>query len=82
MLTDQWRTATASGINGCVAARWHKADASTVNGNCAEVALCAHGAQVRDSKLGEDSPVLTFTAAEWAAFLDGVRKGEFDLPER
>jgi hypothetical protein len=32
---------------------------------------------VRDSK-HPDGPVLTFTAAEWAAWLDGARKGEFD----
>jgi hypothetical protein len=33
---------------------------------------------VRDSKDREGS-VLTFTPAEWAAFTDGVRDGEFDL---
>jgi len=33
---------------------------------------------VRDSK-NPDGPVLEFTAAEWDAFLAGLRNGEFDL---
>jgi hypothetical protein len=32
---------------------------------------------VRDSK-HPNGPVLTYTAAEWYAFLDGAKKGEFD----
>jgi hypothetical protein len=32
---------------------------------------------VRDSK-DTTGAVLRFTAAEWEAFVDGVRKGEFD----
>jgi hypothetical protein len=31
---------------------------------------------VRDSKV-PDLPSLRFTAAEWAAFIDGVKRGEF-----
>ena len=37
--------------------------------------------KVRDSKLGNDSPVLTFTRDEWVAFLDGASKGEFAIRE-
>lgn len=37
------------------------------------------GVEVRDSKLGDQSPVLTFTADEWAAFTAGVKEREFDL---
>ncbi len=33
---------------------------------------------VRDSK-DRQGPVLTFTPAEWRAFVVGVRSGEFDL---
>jgi hypothetical protein len=36
------------------------------------------GQLVRDTKLGEASPVLRYTAAEWRAFIDGVKAGEFD----
>lgn len=36
------------------------------------------GTLVRDSKLGEDGPVLHFTPAEMKAFIQGVNAGEFD----
>lgn len=44
---------------------------------CVEVASLEEGVFVRDSKL-EDGPVLSFTWAEWAAFVEGVKAGEFD----
>jgi hypothetical protein len=48
-------------------------------GSCVEVGVDATGTVfVRDSKSPEMSP-LGFTADEWIAFLDGVKKGEFDL---
>lgn len=48
-------------------------------GGCVEVAdLSDGGSAVRDSKLGEASPVLTFTAKEWDAFLRGAALGQFD----
>ncbi len=50
----------------------------TDNGTCVEVADLPDGGRlVRDTKLGEASPVLQFTSAEWAAFVAGVRAGEF-----
>ena len=33
---------------------------------------------VRDSK-SASSPTLSFTPAEWSAFIQGVKKGEFDI---
>lgn len=58
--------------------RWRKASASTGNGACVEAApLADGGVAVRDSK-DRMGPILRFTAAEWEAFVDGVRKGEFD----
>ncbi|WP_329005795.1 DUF397 domain-containing protein [Kribbella sp. NBC_00709] len=46
---------------------------------CVEVAKGPDGWRaVRDSKLGDDSPVLTFDAAEWRVFAAGLRAGEFD----
>jgi hypothetical protein len=36
------------------------------------------GVAVRDSK-DPEGPILRFTAAEWAAFADGMAAGEFDL---
>jgi hypothetical protein len=35
---------------------------------------------MRDTK-DPDGPVLAFTAAEWEAFVAGVKDGEFDLPD-
>lgn len=57
---------------------WRKASARTGTATCTEVHMLPDGgAQVRDGK-NPDGPVLTFDAAEWAAFLEGVRNGEFD----
>lgn len=57
---------------------WRKSRASG-QGNCVEVAVSSRRVLVRDSKdpLG---PTLTFSAAEWNAFVLGVKAGEFDLP--
>jgi hypothetical protein len=34
--------------------------------------------EVRDTKAKGQGPVLRFTSAEFAAWLDGARRGEFD----
>ena len=47
------------------------------SGSCVEVAHIDRMIAIRDSKY-VDGPVLTFNPAEWAAFLAGVRAGEFD----
>jgi hypothetical protein len=46
--------------------------------NCVEVAFVGEAIVVRDSKQ-PDGPVLYFTAAEWDAFVNGAKVGEFDL---
>lgn len=57
---------------------WRKARAS-LTGNCVEVRELDNGAiAIRDSKHPGGS-VLEFTPAEWAAFLNGARNGEFDF---
>ena len=55
---------------------WRKASASLANSACVEVAL-GDPVLVRHSK-DPDGPVLAFSRAEWAAFIDGARGGEFD----
>lgn len=60
---------------------WHKASRSNNNGSCVEVMLTESAVLVRDTKDRGSGPVHAFTFAEWAAFLDGARKGEFDLPD-
>ena len=58
-----WRKSTFSGNQG---------------GNCVEVAELPDGGRaVRDSK-NPTGPVIAYTAAEWDAFLAGVKAGEFD----
>jgi hypothetical protein len=56
---------------------WRKARNSLSNGNCVEVAPTNGMVAVRDSK-NPAGPTLMYTSAEWAAFLDGAKKGEFD----
>jgi hypothetical protein len=60
---------------------WQKPFVSEPNGgNCVEVNLSLEGLiGVRDTKL-TSSPVFVFDAGEWAAFLVGVKAGQFDLP--
>jgi len=57
---------------------WIKSTLSGFNGNCVEVAgLAEDTIRVRDSK-NPRGGVLSFTTAEWDAFIGGVRMGEFD----
>ena len=56
---------------------WRKATLSVANGACVEVANVGTMIAIRDSK-DPEGPVLRYTAAEWHAFLDGAKRGEFD----
>ncbi|NUP46333.1 MAG: DUF397 domain-containing protein [Catenulispora sp.] len=59
---------------------WFKASASNGNnGGCVEVKVTDDAVLVRDSKLGDDSPVLNFTHFEWECLQAGMSNGEFDL---
>jgi hypothetical protein len=57
---------------------WIKVSRSGSEGQCVELRTREGDVEVRDSKAGEASPILRFTPAEFAAFLDGARNGEFD----
>jgi hypothetical protein len=59
---------------------WHKSSASQPGGDCLEVALAVDAVRIRDSQ-DRSGAVLSFTHAEWRAFLDGARDGEFNLPD-
>jgi hypothetical protein len=57
---------------------WRKSRVSNPSGNCVEVAALPDGSvAVRNSRQPE-GPALVYTRAEIAAFLTGVRNGEFD----
>lgn len=57
---------------------WRKSGFSGPDG-CIEVAAIADDLiAVRDSK-DPDGPILGFALAEWTAFVEGVRDGEFDF---
>lgn len=56
-----------------------KSSYSGDQGDCVEVApLAGGGRAVRDSK-DRDGGVQFYSAAEWRAFIAGVRAGEFDV---
>lgn len=59
---------------------WFKATASNANSGCVEVNFGRDGmVGLRDSKQPQ-AGAFEFTPEEWAAFLDGVGKGEFNSP--
>ncbi|MGH3888121.1 MAG: DUF397 domain-containing protein [Pseudonocardiaceae bacterium] len=59
------------------AAGWRKSSYSQGANGCVEVTTELPGwVGVRDSKLGTDSPVLSFTRSEWRATLAAAQVGE------
>ena len=57
---------------------WRKSSASG-SGNCVEVAVDGETVLLRDTKENGAGAVLSFTEAEWQAFLSGVEAREFTL---
>ncbi len=56
---------------------WRKSMASQAHGDCVEVAFTAEAVLVRNSQ-DPSGPQLSFSYSEWAAFLTGAQRGEFD----
>lgn len=57
---------------------WRKSSRSGGAQTCVEVATNLPGALIRDSKLGDQSPVLNVRSTSFATFLEAVRAGRFD----
>ena len=57
---------------------WRRSARSGALGNCVEVARLADGAIAMRNSRSPTGPALIYTPAEIAAFLAGVRDGEFD----
>jgi hypothetical protein len=60
MLSEEWRKSSRSGNN--------------TNQSCVEAGRFATLVQVRDTKLGEDSPIRGASPADWQGFLTAVAK--------
>ena len=58
--------------------QWRKSTASSPQGNCVEVAALASGDVAMRNSRQPEGPALVYTRAKIAAFLAGVRNGEFD----
>ena len=57
---------------------WIKATASNNANGCVEMRRNGDAIEVRDTKQHGAGPVLTFTPAEFSAWLDGATRGEFE----
>ena len=57
---------------------WRKSSASNPSGNCVELAALADGAVAMRNSRYPAGPALVYTRAEVAAFLAGIKSGEFD----
>lgn len=57
---------------------WRKSSVSNPSGNCVELAELTDGTVAVRNSREPQGPVLIYTRAEIAAFLEGVHRGEFD----
>jgi hypothetical protein len=59
---------------------WRKSSRSGTGGNaCVELAVGRDQTSIRDSTLGDTSPVLAFHAIEFGTFLAAINSGKYDL---
>lgn len=56
---------------------WRKSTRSGSSGACIEVATPLPVVMVRDSK-DRQGPVISFSAGQWAGFVQGIKAGWFD----
>lgn len=80
MLTNEWKKSSRSGNTGgnCVELRltneWKKSSRSgNTGGDCVEARALPEVVQVRDTKLGESSPILNVDTETFAALLADLK---------
>ncbi|MEV0698849.1 DUF397 domain-containing protein [Saccharopolyspora sp. NPDC050389] len=67
-----WRKSSRSnGTGNCVEVGWRSYSAA--NGSCVEIGQGVDLVGLRDSKLGDASPVLAVSRARWADFVAAVK---------
>jgi hypothetical protein len=59
-------------------ARWFTSSYSAGDAQCVEVAVLPGHRLVRDSKLGDASPVLAVSPSEWSVFTAVVKTGRLN----
>lgn len=70
----KWRRSSFCAASECIeVASWRKSTHSAGNGACVEAGHGLGVVGVRDSTLGEASPVLEFPAAAWRVFAASLK---------
>lgn len=57
---------------------WRKSSYSSGQGKCVEIGIAPGVRAIRDSKLGDASPIIEITVEEFAAFIADVKNGWLD----
>lgn len=75
-----WFKSSYSTTNGCVEVNmnWIHSSYSSAQGNCVEASMPAETVLVRDSKLGDDSPIVEFDPSRWQELLDSAVADELN----
>lgn len=71
-----FKSSYSKGDTNCVETAWRKSSYSQGQNNCVESATGAGTVYLRDSKLGDASPILSVNTTEWRMLLTAIRSTE------